>query len=87
MGALGTSQRHLPSGLDEYRTTSEQGERGSQAVTFIIIFPLGTVRYKARFTNALSLYNLNYQLYISGTIVLHIKCAGTKGRTGVSKMT
>jgi hypothetical protein len=69
MRALGTAQHHLPSGLDEYRRTSEQDERGSQAVTFFS-FPLGTALYKVRFTNVLSLY---YQLYISGTIVLHIK--------------
>jgi hypothetical protein len=38
------------------------------------LFPLCTVLYKARFTNALSLYQLDYQLYVSGTILLHIKC-------------
>jgi hypothetical protein len=53
MRALGTALHHLTSNLDEYRTTSEQDERGSQAVTFFS-FPLGTVLYKARFKNALS---------------------------------
>lgn len=33
-GALRTVQHHLTSTLDEYRTTSNQDERGSQAVTF-----------------------------------------------------
>jgi hypothetical protein len=70
-GALGTAQHHLTSNLDEY-TTSDRDERGSQAVTFFS-FP-GTALYKARFTNALSLYQLNYQLYISVTTVLYIKC-------------
>ena len=50
---------------------SNQDERGSQ---FLFISP-DTVLYKARFTNALSLYqSMDYQLYISGTIVLYIKC-------------
>jgi hypothetical protein len=65
--ALRTAQHHPTSVLDEYRTTFNQDERGSQVFPFFS-FLLCTVLYKARLTNALSLYQLNYQLYISGTI-------------------
>jgi hypothetical protein len=40
----------------------------------LLSFLLGTVLYKARFTNALSTIPVNYQLYISGTTVLYNKC-------------
>jgi hypothetical protein len=56
MRALRTAQHHLTSNLDEYRTTSDRDERGSQASTFFS-FPLCTTLYKARFTSALSQYH------------------------------
>jgi hypothetical protein len=56
-GVLGTSQHHpVTSALDEYRTaTSDRDGHGSHAVTFFSL-SLGTVLYKARFTNASPLY-------------------------------
>ena len=70
MRALGTAQHHLTSIPDKFRTTSRsnQDDLGSHAVTSL--FPgYSAIVYIARFTNALSLYQLNPQLYISGSTV------------------
>jgi hypothetical protein len=73
MVTLRTLQHHLMSVLDENRTTSDQDERGSQSSYFLFLPPC-TVLYQARITNALSLFQLDYRLYISGIIVLRMKC-------------
>jgi hypothetical protein len=53
MRALESAQHNPASVLDDYRTTFSQRISSS----YLLSFPLGTTLYKARFTNALSLYH------------------------------
>ena len=60
MRAPGTAQYHLTSVLEEFLTTSDQDERGSQAVTFFSFPPYSTIQNTVDTKNATVTTNCLY---------------------------
>lgn len=68
MRALETAQHNPTLVLGDYRMTSNQDERGSQAVAFLVYITIQKRGLQPR-----CLYTKRLLLYLSGTVVLHIK--------------